>query len=55
VRKAYYGEVMLPDFQRNFVWARNDKRGIDMFFIGKNVYRHISYTTSEPSECSLLR
>jgi hypothetical protein len=24
VRKAYYGEVMLPDFQRNFVWARND-------------------------------
>jgi len=24
VRKAYYGEVMLPDFQRNFVWARSD-------------------------------
>ncbi len=24
VRKAYHGEVMLPDFQRNFVWARND-------------------------------
>jgi len=23
VRKAYQGEVMLPDFQRNFVWARN--------------------------------
>ena len=24
VRKAYCGEVMLPDFQRSFVWARND-------------------------------
>ncbi len=24
VRKAYYGEIMLPDFQRNFIWARND-------------------------------
>ena len=24
VRKAYQGEVMLPDFQRNFVWARNN-------------------------------
>ena len=24
VRKAYHGEVMLPDFQRNFVWARNN-------------------------------
>ena len=24
VRKAHEGEVMLPDFQRNFVWARND-------------------------------
>ncbi len=24
VKKAYRGEVMLPDFQRNFVWARND-------------------------------
>ncbi len=24
VKKAYKGEVMLPDFQRNFVWARND-------------------------------
>jgi len=23
-RKAYNGEVMLPDFQRNFVWERND-------------------------------
>ncbi len=24
VKKAYDGEVMLPDFQRNFVWARNN-------------------------------
>jgi len=24
VNKAYNGEVMLPDFQRNFVWARHD-------------------------------
>ncbi|MDI3541047.1 MAG: hypothetical protein PWP66_585 [Thermosediminibacterales bacterium] len=24
VKKAYNGELMLPDFQRNFVWARND-------------------------------
>jgi len=24
VRKAHKGEVMLPDFQRNFIWARND-------------------------------
>ena len=24
VRKAFEGKVMLPDFQRNFVWARND-------------------------------
>lgn len=21
---AYRGEIMLPDFQRNFVWARQD-------------------------------
>jgi len=24
VEKAYVGEVMLPDFQRNFLWTRND-------------------------------
>ncbi|NPA21962.1 MAG: DUF262 domain-containing protein [Candidatus Micrarchaeota archaeon] len=24
VRKAYYGEVALPDFQRNFVWKRRN-------------------------------
>ncbi len=24
VKKAYTGEVMLPDFQRNFVWKRSD-------------------------------
>ncbi len=24
VKKAYFGELMLPDFQRNFVWTRND-------------------------------
>ena len=24
IKKAFNGEVMLPDFQRNFIWARTD-------------------------------
>ena len=39
IEKAFDGEVMLPDFQRNFVWARNDieeliKSLIENMFIG---------------------
>jgi len=39
VNKAYNGEVMLPDFQRNFVWARYDieeliKSLLEYMFIG---------------------
>lgn len=39
IKKAFDGEVMLPDFQRNFIWARNDieeliKSLIENMFIG---------------------
>jgi len=39
IEKAFDGEVMLPDFQRNFVWARNDieeliKSLLENMFIG---------------------
>lgn len=39
VKKAYTGEVMLPDFQRNFVWSRQDveeliKSLLEDMFIG---------------------
>lgn len=39
VKKAYIGEVMLPDFQRNFVWRRQDieeliKSLLENMFIG---------------------
>jgi uncharacterized protein with ParB-like and HNH nuclease domain len=39
VNEAYSGEVMLPDFQRNFVWTRNDieeliKSLLEDMFIG---------------------
>jgi hypothetical protein len=39
VKKAYSGEVMLPDFQRNFVWSRQDveeliKSLLENMFIG---------------------
>lgn len=38
-KKAYTGEVMLPDFQRNFVWTRQDveellKSLLEDMFIG---------------------
>lgn len=39
IKKAFDGEVMLPDFQRNFIWARTDieeliKSLIENMFIG---------------------
>ncbi len=39
VKKAYIGEVMLPDFQRNFVWSRQDveeliKSLLENMFVG---------------------
>ena len=45
VKKAYKGDVMLPDFQRNFVWARQDvedllKSLLEDMFIG-NFLIHI--------------
>ena len=46
VKKAYEGEVMLPDFQRNFVWARQDveellKSLVESMFIGTFLIHHI--------------
>ena len=52
VRKAYHGEVMLPDFQRNFVWARNDIEELICSLLEKNVYRYIPYTASKSNGCS---
>jgi len=49
VRKAYYGEVMLPDFQRNFVWARNDIEELicsllERMFIGTFLIQRVNPT-----------
>ncbi|WP_456477851.1 GmrSD restriction endonuclease domain-containing protein [Geoglobus ahangari] len=49
VRKAYNGEVMLPDFQRNFVWARNDIEELicsllEKMFIGTFLIQRVSPT-----------
>ncbi|MRI57882.1 MAG: hypothetical protein C6H99_00065, partial [Epsilonproteobacteria bacterium] len=47
LEKAYIGEVMLPDFQRNFVWTRQDieellKSLLENMFIGTFLIQHIS-------------
>jgi hypothetical protein len=47
VKKAYNGEVMLPDFQRNFVWARNDIEELicsllERMFIGTFLIQHVN-------------
>lgn len=47
VKKAYEGKVMLPDFQRNFVWARSDvedlfKSLLENMFIGTFLIHHIN-------------
>ena len=49
VRKAYFGEVMLPDFQRNFVWARNDIEELissllEKMFIGTFLIQRVNPT-----------
>lgn len=49
VRKAYHGEVMLPDFQRNFVWARNDIEelicsSLERMFIGTFLIQRVNPT-----------
>lgn len=49
VRKAYHGEVMLPDFQRNFVWARNDIEALicsllERMFIGTFLIQRVNPT-----------
>ena len=49
VRKAYHGEVMLPDFQRNFVWARNDIEELicsllEKMFIGTFLIQRVNPT-----------
>lgn len=49
VRKAYHGEVMLPDFQRNFVWARNDIEELicsllERMFIGTFLIQRVNPT-----------
>ncbi|WP_052735466.1 DUF262 domain-containing protein [Methanosarcina sp. 1.H.A.2.2] len=46
VKKASEGKVMLPDFQRNFVWARSDvedllKSLLENMFIGTFLIHHI--------------
>lgn len=46
-KKAYSGEVMLPDFQRNFVWARQDveellKSLLEDMFIGTFLVHNVS-------------
>ena len=45
LESAYNGEVMLPDFQRNFVWGRNDieeliKSLLEDMFIGTFLILH---------------
>lgn len=47
VKKAYHGEVMLPDFQRNFVWTRNDIEElicsiIESMFIGTFLIQRVN-------------
>ena len=49
VRKAYHGEVMLPDFQRNFVWARNNIEELicsllERMFIGTFLIQRVNPT-----------
>ncbi|RLG70424.1 MAG: hypothetical protein DRO04_01910, partial [Candidatus Iainarchaeum archaeon] len=49
VKKAYHGEVMLPDFQRNFVWARNDIEELissllERMFIGTFLIQRVNPT-----------
>jgi len=49
VRKAYHGEVMLPDFQRNFIWARNDIEELicsllERMFIGTFLIQRVNPT-----------
>jgi len=49
VKKAYYGEVMLPDFQRNFIWARNDIEELicsllERMFIGTFLIQRVNPT-----------
>ena len=47
VKGAYKGEVMLPDFQRNFIWARQDieeliKSLLEDMFIGNFLIHNVS-------------
>lgn len=47
VKKSYDGEVMLPDFQRNFVWTRQDveeliKSLLENMFIGTFLIHHVN-------------
>lgn len=49
VRKAYNGEVMLPDFQRNFVWERNNIEELicsllERMFIGTFLIQRVNPT-----------
>ncbi len=49
VRRAYHGEVMLPDFQRNFVWARNNIEELicsllERMFIGTFLIQRVNPT-----------
>lgn len=46
VKKSYHGEVMLPDFQRNFVWSRGDveelfKSLLENMFIGSFLIHNV--------------
>jgi hypothetical protein len=47
INRAYNGEVMLPDFQRNFVWKREDieeliKSILEGIFIGPFIFLHVT-------------
>ena len=47
VKQAYEGEVMLPDFQRNFVWSRTDveellRSLLENMFIGSFLIQNIN-------------
>jgi len=49
VKSAYDGEVMLPDFQRNFVWTRNDIEELicsllERMFIGTFLIQRVNPT-----------
>ncbi|ACR78784.1 GmrSD restriction endonuclease domain-containing protein [Kosmotoga olearia] len=49
VRRAYRGEVMLPDFQRNFVWSRSDIEELicsllEKMFIGTFLIQRVNPT-----------